>query len=235
MTMRQGDERRAGPTATGAHAKLTDQHAHLLRQVSDRAERLYAVTAQNRWPERELAALADYLRAEVIRQVRDEERLLFPSYDVTPGLSRLTRDHVRLRAGIDAIEGAARGEHCSPAQIATITRDLLTQLESHFRTASEEFGGHEAPATSSLGAHPHHWYPLTEGPVIDLDLLPADQAFDAVSARLRRLGHRERLDLCSGTDPDQLCRRLSAAERDYGFAYEEMGPNRWRVQVTRRA
>src|SRR5437773_1312623 len=101
----QSNERRpsSAPTAaTGARAPtLAREHAGVLRQVNERAEDLLAVTAHNRWPERELRALAGYLRAEVIRQIRDEERLLFPSY-AAPDLARLTRDHVRLRAFIEA-------------------------------------------------------------------------------------------------------------------------------------
>ena len=44
------------------------------------------------------------------------------------------------------------------------------------------------PATGVLGGRPHEWYPLTEGPVIDLGALPAGQAVAAAVARLLRLG-----------------------------------------------
>ncbi|MEU4704699.1 hypothetical protein [Nonomuraea dietziae] len=48
------------------------------------------------------------LRAELIRQLTDEERLLFPAHEATPELSRPARDHARLRACVDAIAAAAR-------------------------------------------------------------------------------------------------------------------------------
>ena len=58
---------------------LADEHALLLSQVVIRAEALLAVTAEDRWPARELQALVGYLRAEVLGQDADEERLLFPA------------------------------------------------------------------------------------------------------------------------------------------------------------
>jgi hypothetical protein len=53
--------------------------------------------------------------AEVLRQTADEEWLLFSAYDAPPGLARLSRDHVRLRAKIDvlACSAADRGA-CAP-------------------------------------------------------------------------------------------------------------------------
>jgi hypothetical protein len=222
--------------AGGARAPtLAGEHAELLRQVTRMGKNVLAVTDEDRWPERELRALADYLRAEVIRQIRDEERLLFPAY-AAPDLARLNRDHVRLRACIDAIESAAAGQGSrSPALIATTTRDLLDQLERHFSTEQTILtrAGTPATATTALGAHPHDWYPLIEGPVIDVDALPAGQMIDAVTDRLRRLGPREQVELRSGSDLDPLCRHL-AEHGGFGITYLDKGLDGCRVQVTRR-
>lgn len=57
---------------------LADEHVQLLWQVTARAEELIAATADGGWPGTELAALAGYAQAEVLRQVSDEEALLFP-------------------------------------------------------------------------------------------------------------------------------------------------------------
>jgi hypothetical protein len=65
---------------------LADEHALLLSQVLIRAEDLLAVTAEDRWPARELQVLVGYLRAEVLGQDADEERLLFPA-GAPPGVS----------------------------------------------------------------------------------------------------------------------------------------------------
>ena len=86
-----------------------------------------------------------------------------------------------------------------------------------------------------LGGHPHEWYPLTEGPVIDLDALPAGQAVDAAVDRLLRLRRGEHVELQAATDPHLVWRQLDALSPDgYGFVYLQDGPDRWRMQVTRR-
>ena len=91
------------------------------------------------------------------------------------------------------------------------------------------------PATSVVGRRPHQWYPLTEGPVIDLDALPAGQATDAAVDRLLRLHRGERVELRSASDPCPVWRRMDGlSPGGYGFAYLQEGPGRWRVQVTRR-
>ena len=127
----------------------------------------------------------------------------------------------------------------SPAQLAAATRDLLHQLERHFHAgqallAAASTPG-KVPATTMLGGHPHEWYPLTEGPVIDLDALPAGQAVDAAVHRLLRLRRGERVELHAGTDPHLVWRQLDVlSPGGYGFAYLQDGPDRWRMQVTRR-
>jgi uncharacterized protein (DUF2249 family) len=217
---------------------LTGEHAQLLAQVSARARDLLAVAAQGRWPERELQALAAYLRAEVIRQIRDEERLLLPTYGTAPVLAWLTRDHARLRAAVDTMVSAAGGKRrCSVTRLATMTRDLVTQLSDHFATEERLLAGLGTPAaaTAALGAHPHRWYALTEGPVVDLDALPPAKATEAVTDRLRRLRRDEEIELRSSHDLNSLCWWLSASGRgDYGFAYLREGPDQWHVRVTRR-
>ncbi len=217
---------------------LTGEHAQLLAQVTARARDLLAVAAESRWPERELQALAAYLRAEVIRQIRDEERLLLPTYGSAPALAWLARDHARLRAAVDAMAGAAGGKRrYTVARLTTMTRDLLSQLSDHFATEERLLAGLGAPAaaTAALGANPHRWYALTEGPVVDVDALPPAKATEAVTDRLRRLRRDEEIELRSGHDLSSLCWWLSASGRgDYGFAYLREGPDQWRVRVTRR-
>ncbi len=218
---------------------LADEHASLLSQVVIRAEDLLAVTAEDRWPARELQALLGYLRAEVLGQDADEERLLFPA-GASPGISRLARDHARLRAAIETLERVAAGESTwSPAELAAAIRDFLHQLERHFHAGQALLAAAGAPgkvpATTMLGGQPHEWYPLTEGPVIDLDALPAARAVDAVVHRLLRLRRGEQVELHAGTDPHLVWRQLDVlSPGGYGFVYLQDGPDRWQVQVTRR-
>ena len=218
---------------------LADEHDQLLRQVAVRAEELVAAAAAGRWPARELDALVGYLRAEILRQVTDEEILLFPACGTPAGREHLARDHARLRAGVEVLEQAAGNGGRSPAMLASAVRDILRQLEAHLATEeailapSGRRGG--APATTTLGARPHEWYPLTEGAVIDLDALPQGQAVAAAVQRLLRLGPGEQVELRSGSDPFLVWRRIDElAPGRCRFAYLEDGPGRWRVQVTRR-
>jgi uncharacterized protein (DUF2249 family) len=223
----------------GPDSDLAGEHALLLRQVAVRAEALLAVAAAGRWPAAELAALAGYLRAEILRQAADEEILLFPARAAPAGLARLARDHVRLRAGIEALESAAGDAEDSPAVIASATRELLRQLESHLAeedaVLAAPSGPGSIPATTLLGRPPHEWYPLTEGRVIELDALPPGQAVEAAARRLMRLRRDEQVELRSGRDPVPVWQRIDELARGrYGFVYLEEGPYRWRVRVTRR-
>ncbi|MDR3036012.1 MAG: hemerythrin domain-containing protein [Kitasatospora sp.] len=219
---------------------LADEHGQLLRQVAARAEAVLAEAAADHWPAAELKALLGYLREEILRQVGDEELLLFPAYGAHHArLDRLAHDHARLRASVEALEHAGGDGARSPEMLVTAVRDFLRQLELHMvaeediLTVSGRPGG--ALATTALGAHSHDWYPLTEGPVIDLDALPAEQAVAAAVERLRQLRPGECVELRSGSDPCPGWERMDElAPRRYGFVYLENGPDHWRVRVTHR-
>jgi uncharacterized protein (DUF2249 family) len=71
--------------------------------------------------------------------------------------------------------------------------------------------------------------------VIDLDALPPGQAVDAAVHRLLRLRRGEQVELHASTDPYLVWRQLDVlSPSGYGFAYLQDGPDRWRMQVTRR-
>ena len=218
---------------------LADEHMLLLGQVTARAGELLDTAARGRWPAAELAALAGYVRAEVLRQTADEEMLLFPA---GPSLAatRLARDHARLRAGAERLERAAAGQRpVDPTQLAAAARDFAAQLEHHM-TAEEhmlaaERAPHSVPATVALGRHPHDWYPLTEGPVIDLDALPPSEAVAAAADRLLRLARGEQVELESSTELGPVWREINELmPGGYGFVSLQDGPHRWRMRVARR-
>lgn len=219
---------------------LAEEHGLLLRQVAARAEDLLAVTADDGWPARELQALLTYMRAEVLRQAVDEERLLFPSRAPSAALDRLGRDHTMLHLITEALAAAAtdEGPHI-PADLAATTRDLLAHLERHL--SSEEAvlvsseASDETPGTTALTGRPHEWFALSEDGVFELDSLPACRLVDAVVDRLLRLRGGERIELRSSRDPYAVWQRMDhICPRDYGFDYLQDGPDRWHVQVTRR-
>jgi uncharacterized protein (DUF2249 family) len=224
----------------GAPRTLADEHALLLGQVAARAGKLLAVVSRGGWPGAELAALAGYAQAEVLRHASDEETLLFPA-GRSEAATRLARDHARLRAGTELLARAASGEQLlSPGELAAATRDFVVQLERHMhaeeKTLAAERAPDSVPATVALGSHPHRWYPLTEGPVIDLDALPLGQAVAAAVDRLLRARRGEQVELRSGTDISPVWREMDhLSPGRYGFAVLQEGPDRWRMQVTRRS
>jgi uncharacterized protein (DUF2249 family) len=218
---------------------LAGEHGQLWRQVAARAEAVLAKAAADRWPAPELEALLGYLHGEILRHVAGEELLLFPAYGARARLGRLARDHARLRTSIEALEHAGGDGTRSPEILVTAVREFLRQLELHMAAEEDILAVSGRPggalATTALGAHPHDWYPLTEGPVIDLDALPPAQSVAAAVERLRQLRQGEDVELRSRSDPFPVWQRMDElAPRRYGFVYLQDGPDHWRVRVTRR-
>lgn len=124
---------------------LADEHVYLLGQVTDRAERLLTVAARGQWPGAELAALAGYARAEVLRQASDEETLVFPASSQRQ-VTRLARDHARLRSAAELLARAPAGEQrLSLAEVAAAVRDFITQLERHLLAEDKLLAAGRAP------------------------------------------------------------------------------------------
>ena len=175
----------------------------------------------------------------MLRQASDEETLLFPAAPVRQAAG-LARDHVRLRSAAELLARAAAGEQpMSPGQVAAVARDFVAQLERHLwaeeKLLASERAPRGVPGTAALGGHPHEWYPLTEGPVVDLDALPEGQAVAAAVDRLLRMRRGEQVELQSGTDLDPVWREISELSPDgYRFTVLQDGPARWRMRVTRR-
>lgn len=230
--------RPAGP-ARGRPLTLAEEHVLLLRQVTERAAKLAAAAAQGRWPGAELAALADYARAEVLRQVSDEEALLFPAVPAGQ-VTGLARDHVRLRYAAELLARAAAGQQPLPVgQLAAAARDFVAQLERHLRSEEHALAAGRAPravpATVALGGRPHGWYVLTQGTIVDLDTLPVGEGVAAAVDRLLRLRPGEQIELQASNDLDPVWRETSQlSPGGYQFVSLQDGPPRWRMQVTRR-
>ena len=115
-----------------AHRPLVDEHDRMLRCVSELVGNLVEATSRERWPSRELALLVGCLRSDVLAQAAHEEHELLASGAEDLSVSRLVRDHVRLRAGVDVLARAAEGEAGrSPVQLASTAQGLLAQLRRH--------------------------------------------------------------------------------------------------------
>lgn len=241
MSLMPPGRHQPGPDDLTAWPPLTlaEEHVLLLWQVTASAEKLLAATEQGRWPGTELAALAGYAQAEVLRQASDEEVLLFPAVP-DQRVAGLARDHVRLRAAADMLARAAAGEQpMALAQLAAAVRAFVAQLDRHLRNEDDLLGSDRAPqdvpGTVRLGSHPHEWYPLTEGPLVDLDALPRDQAVAAAVDRMLRMRRGEQVTLQSGTGLDPVWKEINElSPGGYQFTVLQDGPDHWRMRVTRR-
>lgn len=135
---------------------LTGEHALLLGAATSRANAVLADADQDRWPTDALAQFLDYLHLEVLRQVVDEEWLLFRNSRHDPQqLSNLRADHQGLRRLIDDLgEAATDVAERSPRRLAQATRELLAKLLSHIDAEEQALGGEsvDPPSMSALGS-----------------------------------------------------------------------------------
>lgn len=230
---------RGGPTPPDSEpSTLTAEHALLLAEVTRRTTDLLGETAQGHWPQTELARLLDYLHFEVLRQVVDEEWLLFGRFHHdAQGLAQLRREHLELRRVVGLLADAAGGgSHRSPQHLSDTIALMMTTLRDHLQHESQILGAGAAPSTSRIGQTPHTWFALVNSPVVDLDLLPGKRGIDAVLARVLRLRDGEGVVLESSSDLSPIQARLSMADPGgYGYSVLQQGPPRWRLDILRRS
>jgi uncharacterized protein (DUF2249 family) len=215
----------------------------LIREVRGRERAALAALGAGRWPDREIDGLVQYLRYEVLDQAATAERLLFPR--AGKGLAdgpvhALVEDHVHLRDLTDRLAAVVTGDASrrEPGDLVELLDALDEFLDRHMRAEQALLSATSPGGVESLRRpfRCHLWFPLTEGPEVDLDSLPRGFAHPAVLERCSRLRRGERLLLHSGHDLTGLWNLLSSRlPGEYGWTYVEEGPTRWRAEVTRRA
>jgi uncharacterized protein (DUF2249 family) len=226
-----------------AEHSLAEEHAVLLHEVRTRERAALAALDAGRWPGAELDGLVAYLRYEVLDQAVTTERLLFPLVGEGFADSRvhaLVDDHLHLRDLTDelATVGATIEHRREPGDLVDLLQDLDAFLDRHLRAEVALLS-----ATTPIGVESlrqpfrcHLWFPLTEGPDVDLDALPREFAHRAAMERFSRLRPGERLLVRSSCELNGLWNLLSCARPgEYGWTYLEEGPDQWRAEVARRA
>jgi hemerythrin-like domain-containing protein len=227
--------------STGAPQRLAAEHDLLLRAVIARADEVLAALSSGRWPTHELAELIRYLQSEVIRQTRMEEEFLFARAGSSSDaeVSRLARDHVKIRYTLEALTDEARArDHGDPRRLSRKVRTLVVHLDRHLRQERAILSRHATEigwqrALVAMQSEPHATYPLVHAAVIDVDELSISQAVAAVWPRVRRLPPDEQIILASGSDLRFLC-MLLLRDEDLAVRYLDDGPQTWRASVTRR-
>jgi uncharacterized protein (DUF2249 family) len=225
----------------GGRRSLAEEHAILVHEVRLRHRAVLGGLDDARWPDRELAALVAYLRYEVLDQAVTEERLLFPltrERGTGSQVHGLAVDHVRIRDVTDQLAGLVATD--GPPREATTLVDLLDGLEELLETHMWTEQWVLSPATGVESVRRpfrcHLWFPITEGPDIDLDRLPAEVAHAAALERLSRLRPGESVTIRCSTDLQSLWRALSRGQpEEFAWACLDEGPANWRAEIMRRS
>jgi uncharacterized protein (DUF2249 family) len=221
-------------TAAGT---LADEHAQLLQEVRLRGAAVTDQADSDEWPTPALRRLLDYLYVEVLQQVADEEWRLFREWGCDPEqLTALRADHLRVREAVETLTNAAvQAEPPAPRHLSDLVGALLDTLSEHFEAEQTTLQGElkiPPPSTAALGSTPHEWYPLAEGPVIDMDALPGPSGTHVGMARLLRLRRGEQIELHATADPRPMLRRLAVTHPGgYGVTVLQQAPHRWRIEV----
>lgn len=221
---------------------LADEHAVLLQEVRHRERAVRAALGAGGWPDREVEALVAYLRYEVLDQAAHEERLLFPLTSEGRAGSRmrkLVEDHLQLRDLTDHLvtEGTADDAHRDPGALVGLLDDVEELLDRHMRAEQALLAPTTTDGVESYRRpfRCHLWFPLTEGPELDLDALPPEFAHRAALERFSRLRPGERLRLRSRRELESLWNVLACGQPgEFGWAYLQEGPDQWQAEVTRR-
>lgn len=207
-------------------AALIEHHGQLLRQAALRAEQTLVALAAGDPTADAVAMFLDYLRAEVLPLTRSEDRLLRIDLDHD---RRFSRDHRRLRAGVDALMTATRSPRPDAQLISGTVRGILDQLERHLRREDDcLLSGSVAQAPPVQ--RPATWYPLTEGPDVDLDLLFEADTAPAMLSRLRGLRPGQHLQIVAHRPllALRVCvYRLDPHAECYRWTVIEDGPPTW--------
>src|SRR3954462_5572349 len=126
---------------TGERHGLADEHGVLLDEVRYRNHAVLSALGEGRWPDREVGALVDYLRYEVLDQAVTEERLLFPLTGdglADPRLHRLLSRHRPPRRPAAAppptpATTPPRRTRPEPAVLVEILDTVVAFLDRHMR------------------------------------------------------------------------------------------------------
>jgi len=135
---------------------LAGEHALLLRDVRRRTTPVLVLIETRTWPAAELRTLIGFLRSVVLRQVRDEGRLLFPSDSTAAPFAELTMHHVRLHNLIEHLDQVTANP-CALSELTALIEELLITLERHLAAEEAVFGAllsmpDEVPGAAELVA-----------------------------------------------------------------------------------
>ena len=198
-----------GPIRPTCNGPAEDRDAVLLDQVTARADLLLHDLAAGRPAEPALRPLLGYLREVVLARICQRDSVGFPGIlrgGPDRDVERLRLEHLLLREDIEDLAAALSQPEPDSRALADVTRRLVHRLQEHLPKETAALVG--APTTelpeSLEWADAMRWYPLSDGPVIELDQLAGADVPRALATRLAALRPGELLELRGHGDPHLL-------------------------------
>jgi uncharacterized protein (DUF2249 family) len=216
--------------ASASPAPLVDEHSVLLWQVCAHADELSEAVGSEADFTAALHGMLTFLHYRLLPYLLAEESRLQPAQLRDGHMARLlVTDHQRLRSGVENLESSRTRGLASLAAAA-----LANQLDRHLRR--EESWVVDARAGSDSGVDIEDWEVLLRfSDAVDMDSLPTSSGEDLVLRRLQAMRYGETLRLQATRNLHDLWRRHQAIDPgSHAWVYEEDGPTRWDVRVTRR-
>jgi uncharacterized protein (DUF2249 family) len=209
---------------------LSDEHSVLLWQTCSYADDLIDAVHTGRPVAHAHDAMLEFAHYRLLPYLTDEERQLPATRLRDDHLSQLLLDdHARIRLGVDNVEGGRT------RQLLALAADgLVERLDRHIR---REETWVTADATAPSGPDAQNWaLPLLLTDEIDIDAIPDEAGARLVLQRLAWMRYGEAIHIESSRDLHPLWLQHHAREPDsHVWVYEQDGPSRWRVRVTRRS
>lgn len=217
-------------SASSPGAPLVDEHSVLLWQVCAHADEVTGAAGSAEDFAPALHGMLTFLHYRLLPYLVAEESRLQPAQLRDEHLAELLiADHQRLRSRVENLESSRTPGLTGLAAIA-----LANQLDRHLRR--EESWIVDAFTGVQSGVDVDDWEVLLRfSDVIDVDSLPTDCGEDLVLRRLQAMRCGETLRLQATRNLHQIWRRHQALDPgSHAWVYEQDGPGRWDVRVTRR-
>jgi Hemerythrin HHE cation binding domain len=243
MTTKAATHARAVPSAVSERDRLTlaGEHTLLLHGVHRRMWPVLALIDAGAWPTAELNTLLGFLRNLLLRQVSDEEALLFAGDAAT--LAELTGQHARMHALTERL-AQANAAHCPLPELRRVVAELANLLARHLAMeeallASLDEKDRPVPGAAEVARGAQPWLTAEDAPLlIGLDDLPSKLAAQLCIERLLRLRPGQRAELRSSDRSalDDVYRWMQAFDTTgYGIDYNSPDASEARLRIVRRA
>lgn len=230
------------PGKTPTHSPVDEivaHHAEMVRALRDRTEDLIAVASFGDSTVPATSAVVDYLSATVFPHAAAEETTLYATASRFERrlVDGLILEHQALhRLGSELAAAREPGDRVAIAGAITEIFALHATKENDLilPTLMEHAPGDVTRLVQAMHEQFDHEQEPAASIEIDVRGLPHAARHEEIFGRLSGLSAREALVIINDHDPAPLRSQLNARwPGDFSWAYEESGPERWKVVMTR--